>query len=679
MNKYYDVILGALLHDIGKFYQKGKNTSYLGIIAEGKHPLISAKFVEHFRNKLSTVGFDVDLIKEIVQRHHSYEAGFEDSMLSKYAPVQYRDYCLLVDAADSASSAERSFEEISGNNIKIEGTVEDAGNSKTRTLTSIFSVVGKTEKLYGQSVGLYKDVVDKVSSENNKSTTELNSKHIESFERQFNLIEAKDKRDFINKVDSILREYLWCIPSDSYRKIVTDISLYDHLKTTAMIADIMLRQNKIKDNKLSLVYIKLYKPYNYLLSRDIGILQEDLFNKANRLRQFLQNAIDSVLNDNEIQSPETNVVYNGQYDALLVVGDSSNTENRINEINMKIASYTNMQTYLSATYIDVNEIKLNNTYKYIRMLQDSIKSRVTGYNKVKLIGVNNIIAPKNRWITDLKVELDDHTSRECIEYKSSNKVYAIIRIDYKNINDIIDDLFTIDSNTINRWNKNGDSIADGIELGLGTISRMATVYRTMYNMTNMGQWFDCIVLNQSENSVVFITPINNLGNDIKTYINNIDKASISLIKQSIYITTFNMTDNLSRAYRNIMNICENTTGLIYYNGVYIKEKDISEIDAIFKMVEASYKKGKSVLYKIQGYVKEIKAYILNRQGIPMSFSRFNHRLNTGSLNNSLTVEFKNYLTDKFSKLLSIDNNDIFLALDTIIRDVISEERIESNE
>lgn len=63
-NIYYDVILGVLLHDIGKFYQKGKSVSEAGINATGQHPLISARFVEHFRDIIGAAGFDVDLVKE---------------------------------------------------------------------------------------------------------------------------------------------------------------------------------------------------------------------------------------------------------------------------------------------------------------------------------------------------------------------------------------------------------------------------------------------------------------------------------------------------------------------------------------------------------------------------------------------------------------------------------------
>ena len=40
--EYQTVVLGALLHDIGKFLQRGRG---LSLVAEGKHPEVSARDV----------------------------------------------------------------------------------------------------------------------------------------------------------------------------------------------------------------------------------------------------------------------------------------------------------------------------------------------------------------------------------------------------------------------------------------------------------------------------------------------------------------------------------------------------------------------------------------------------------------------------------------------------------
>lgn len=221
-NKYYEVILGALLHDIGKFYQKDSRRGSQTIDTQGKHPLISARFIEHFRTQLAQAGFDVDLVKEIVQRHHSDSTHFEPELLSQSAPEQYKQYCVLVDRADTLSSNERGFQEIDDRQasgkapskaIKVEGTVKDGGNYSTRTLTSIFSLASKTSEIYGQSVGLYSDVADQVSPNNNKSTSEINGRHIKNFEAEFGKLDTSGtKLDYINRVDKLLEKYLWCIP-----------------------------------------------------------------------------------------------------------------------------------------------------------------------------------------------------------------------------------------------------------------------------------------------------------------------------------------------------------------------------------------------------------------------------------------------------------------------------------
>lgn len=50
---------------------------------------------------------------------------------------------------------------------------------------------------------------------------------------------------------AILRKFTWAIPSDTRRNIIPDVSLYDHLKTTAAITACLMRRDKGAESPLS--------------------------------------------------------------------------------------------------------------------------------------------------------------------------------------------------------------------------------------------------------------------------------------------------------------------------------------------------------------------------------------------------------------------------------------------
>ena len=146
MAKYkYEVILGALLHDIGKFYQKGLKSGedIDGVKAvSGGHSLISAEFVKRYRDKFEALNpsVDVNAILEIVQRHHTSDYGKDvPEMLVKNANPKYKHLCALVSTADNISSSER-YDQDTGD-----------GGYQTKPLAHIFSL--KAEKSYKYKVG----------------------------------------------------------------------------------------------------------------------------------------------------------------------------------------------------------------------------------------------------------------------------------------------------------------------------------------------------------------------------------------------------------------------------------------------------------------------------------------------------------------------------------------------
>lgn len=229
MDDYQRLKFAALFHDIGKFYQRADNLGRGGHQYDAKykkfgidkigpaHPKWSADFVKNY--------FD-DLVENLVLFHH------------KPNNSDYVEMAKIIQKADHHSSKER-----------IES---DGKNDVLLTpLTSIFSRISLENK---KSSEYYLPVQE---LDFNKS---LNPKE-ENVRKGWNLVPAYGElwSKFVNEfkllpnlnfesVLSVVKKYTSTIPSAAFYA-ESDISLYDHLKTTTAIAN--CRYLYSKENKLT--------------------------------------------------------------------------------------------------------------------------------------------------------------------------------------------------------------------------------------------------------------------------------------------------------------------------------------------------------------------------------------------------------------------------------------------
>lgn len=222
--EYQTVILGALLHDIGKMLQRG---SFASLDTKGKHPQVSYDFITAFKEFFSQFA-DFELLKTLVQRHHE-DPRFGDDLLSQKAPEEYRALSYLVSRADNYSSSERGEK------------AEAYQDFKTTPMVSIFSRVQLNKQLPDQ--GRYRLnplMPDLLFPEQFSSfhETEVNE-HLQKFGEEFKtLIDSMKQPDFtvmFSGMLTILMRYAWCFPSNTQEEI-PDVSLFDHLKATCAIA-----------------------------------------------------------------------------------------------------------------------------------------------------------------------------------------------------------------------------------------------------------------------------------------------------------------------------------------------------------------------------------------------------------------------------------------------------------
>ena len=276
--EYQTVILAAFLHDIGKLLQRG---SFGSFNTEGKHPKVSGTFISAYHTLFSMVS-DVTLLKTLVERHHEHSSFRPDLSIQDLPPGRAKTLAYLVSTADNLSSSERESERKGGSDFKATPLASvfnriDLGIAKKSNLLRYHPY-----PLDFNSDTFSRDIFPDDFSEYGPG--EMN-KLLTSFGQEFkefsSSIDGKDFECFFTNLLRIVYKYTWCIPSNT-REEVPDVSLYDHLKTTAAIAT-ALYQYHIANDTLDEKHIRGEDSLEKfcLIAGDISGIQSYLYDIAN--------------------------------------------------------------------------------------------------------------------------------------------------------------------------------------------------------------------------------------------------------------------------------------------------------------------------------------------------------------------------------------------------------------
>ncbi|OPZ03376.1 MAG: HD domain protein [Bacteroidetes bacterium ADurb.BinA395] len=245
------VYLAALLHDIGKFYQRADTGSvagskylkeyskiestFLPLSVNGKyshkHCLWTAQFIEDFQEVFrKLVGADSANLTDknnlmfLAAAHH-----LKNEQLSPLGQIIKKADCL-------SSGMDRN---------SLEALEDDQDESKwnsfkTKRMVSIFDILNKNKEELKQQKNWHHLPIDALNlSKNYFPRSEFNEnpdyeKLWENFLIEFKFIQANTYRAFSETLLNLLFKYTSCISSSTI--VFPDVSLYDHSKTTAALA-----------------------------------------------------------------------------------------------------------------------------------------------------------------------------------------------------------------------------------------------------------------------------------------------------------------------------------------------------------------------------------------------------------------------------------------------------------
>ena len=390
-----EIVIAALLHDIGKLIQRADNEkTYHGEIG---------------RNYLKTKNFDEEIL-EAVYCHHS-------SKLKNKSSFKNELLTYLVYQADNISA-----EHDRRNNI--DDTENENKWDSNSALKTVFSYLnGVTDEQYAYPA---RDL-----NPENKILYPLKKQEIFASQDKYQALKRiiddnLDKDITPNSLLELLESIMTYITSSTNSEENLDISLFDHSKITAAIASCLYQyfeENNISDYKKELVtnYDK-EKKYYRLVSGDISGIQDFIYTisskgalKSLRARSFyleimLEHIVDEILEANNLY--RCNLLYTGGGHFYMLLPNTEKVQKCLKKAQEKINDWF-VNEFVNSLYIAIASVEassndLKNTKNIFREVSRKLsKNKLSRYTKIQL---KTLLTPTK-----------NVSARECIICKTSTK------------------------------------------------------------------------------------------------------------------------------------------------------------------------------------------------------------------------------------------------------------------
>jgi len=340
--EYQTVVLAGLLHDIGKFLQRG---SFGSLDIKGKHPQVSGVFVSAYESLFAPVA-DVSLLKTLLERHHEHPSFRPDLSVQDLPPGRTRMLAYLISEADNLSSSERGEHQKQYQDYKtiplapVFGQVSLGGGGKATNLRYHPQPLESPPSL---EAVFPEDLAEYPYGEMNDLLTSFG----EEFRKLSSVIDKTDFNCVLTHLMGVLYKYTWCIPANTQEK-TPDVSLYDHLKTTAAIAACLYRYHVATDT-LDERHIKANGERFRLVVGDLSGIQKYIFDiatvrvggVARRLRArslFVQMVIEVVCHKilKEFGLTPSNVIMSSGGKFYMLLPNIEQAERKVKQIQQEV-------------------------------------------------------------------------------------------------------------------------------------------------------------------------------------------------------------------------------------------------------------------------------------------------------------------------------------------------------
>ncbi|MBC8186277.1 type III-A CRISPR-associated protein Cas10/Csm1, partial [candidate division KSB1 bacterium] len=415
-----NIILGALLHDIGKFWQRSeKEVSYEksqnlkhtttniigdfcpkrdGVHYSHKHSAWTYQFLSDFENvlfKSGTKGEDIPI--HLAANHHNPGTTLQE----------------IIQIADWISSAmDRSKET---EDEKDEVTKKYA--FRKRRLRPVFESIfrdeygGKRNKFYNiNEMELSESVFPKVFESQNRDLYSEYDQLWQGFEEEFRKLPNGSFSVYLESLLSLLKKYTWCIPSSTGDN--PDISIYDHLKTTAAISiclydyfnetnpEWIKPDNKSNVGKVKNWYRENNESFARLICGDLSGIQKFIYQISEKKaavslkgRSFALQLLSNVSARyilNQLELPFTNLIYSSGGNFYIIAPNTKNTNEQLliiqNKLNRSLLSEYDGTLYLGIGSVGITTNDLMNVLneRWIEVIESANRDKRKRFKKMFL-------------------------------------------------------------------------------------------------------------------------------------------------------------------------------------------------------------------------------------------------------------------------------------------------------
>lgn len=333
--KLIDVAYGALLHDIGKFYQRTYEKSDLS-----KRELETTRYHKNgnYHSHLHS-GYTSRFLNKYLEMNNEFE-----KLTSEHHHIDESEHFLnIIKKADQIASAIDRQDELKDNEAenkkgsfitaRLYSVLSEVDFGKEKNDNSIFSLSTRDQmntpdanfvhKSLKESVDEYKILFDEFADEIEKN------------------IYLKKRVNFIayNYMYNLLNKYLVTVPASTYGGVKSAVSLFDHLKISSAIASCLYDKTCYDQEMFYMLEIDVSGIQSFIYQVVEGSGTKPGLSKALRGRSILVGLITNAISYaflNEFGLTVSNILFNTGGGSMILLPYNQSIEKRVMDLSKKI-------------------------------------------------------------------------------------------------------------------------------------------------------------------------------------------------------------------------------------------------------------------------------------------------------------------------------------------------------
>lgn len=333
--KLIDVAYGALLHDIGKFYQRTYEKSDLS-----KRELETTRYHKNgnYHSHLHS-GYTSRFLNKYLEMNNEFE-----KLTSEHHHIDESEHFLnIIKKADQIASAIDRQDELKDNEAenkkgsfitaRLYSVLSEVHFGKEKNDNSIFSLSTRDQmnipdanfvrKSLKESVDEYKTLFDEFADEIEKN------------------IYLKKRVNFIayNYMYNLLNKYLVTVPASTYGGVKSAVSLFDHLKISSAIASCLYDKTCYDQEMFYMLEIDVSGIQSFIYQVVEGSGTKPGLSKALRGRSILVGLITNAISYaflNEFGLTVSNILFNTGGGSMILLPYNQSIEKRVMDLSKKI-------------------------------------------------------------------------------------------------------------------------------------------------------------------------------------------------------------------------------------------------------------------------------------------------------------------------------------------------------